>query len=114
MNNYKDNIFLDDEREPWSIDWMGFDYSKISWRIVRDDESFKSAIIDHFPKTISFDNDLGMGKEGYYDCLKWLFDYIMDNNLSLPELYFHSKNTVAEDNMKAYVASFKKINGKKE
>jgi hypothetical protein len=110
MIDYKGNIFLDDERHPWDVTWGDIDYTKKNWWIVRDYEAFIDAVRTYWPNCVSLDNDLGEEKEGY-DCLKWLIEYGIDNDFLLPELYFHSKNTVAVENMKSYVNSFKKMNG---
>jgi hypothetical protein len=110
LEQYRDNLFLDDERQPWDVTWGQFDYSKTSWLIVRTYETFIEAIKLYFPLRISLDNDLQTEKEGF-DCLKWLCNYCMDHRLDLPEIFFHSGNTVAVDHMQTYVASFKKVNG---
>lgn len=110
MEQYKDNIFLDDHRQPWEVTWGDFDYSKTSWVIVRDYETFMDAIKLYFPLRISFDHDLGTTRDGM-DCVKWLCNYCIEHRLKLPQAFFHTKNPVGAENMRFYIDSFKKING---
>lgn len=107
------NLFLDDERNPEDVTWGDIDYSKFTWTIVRNWADFTWSVIDCQPKMISFDNDIGEAKEGY-DCLKWLIDYCIDNELDIPIVYVHSKNSVAKENMLNYLNCWEKFNGKKE
>ena len=72
-------------------------------------ESFGS-IITH----VSFDHDIdSYNNDGTevtgYDCVKWLCDYILDNNLDISNLdiRFHTANPVGKENMASYWDNFK-------
>jgi hypothetical protein len=117
------NLFLDDERIPYSIDpdvLNAYHYDKnpiyknLEWVVVRTVEEFQECITTlGMPNIISFDNDLQTVLEGY-DAIKWLGnEYCIENGLDLPTCYFHSKNSVGYDNMLKYEAFFRKskING---
>ena len=43
-----------------------------------------------------------------YDCVKWLCDYILDNNLDISNLRlnFHTANVVGKVNMEVYWQNF--------
>ena len=76
-------------------------------------ESF-DRIITH----ISFDNDLAnFDSDGNevtgYDRVKWLCDYIQDNNLDISNLTlnFHTANPVGRANMESYWNNFKNYYG---
>ena len=63
---------------------------------------------------ISFDHDIdSYDKSGNevtgYDCLKWLCDYILDNNIDINNLtiLFHTANPVGKVNMNCYWNNFK-------
>jgi len=84
------------------------------------------------PDVISFDHDLAdehytpkeywddyqlskeyQDKQNYQektgmDCAKWLVDYCMDNNKTLPTYFVHSANPVGADNIRNYLENFKK------
>jgi len=111
------NLFVDDERNPSDVFWGDFDYSTLDWVIVKNYEEFIFEINNKdLPENISFDNDLRSEKEGY-DCLKWLILWCIDNKKELPNLYFHTQNEVAKDNMETYLKCylrFYKKNGKKK
>lgn len=60
------------------------------------------------PYFISFDHDLGKGKDGY-DFAKWLTEHIIDSNQRLPEyfdFYVHSMNPVGKENIQKYMENF--------
>lgn len=68
------------------------------------------------PSQIHFDHDLaddhyinGDGERTGYSFAKWLGEYIMENNLKLPEdfsYYVHSMNPVGAANIKSYMDNF--------
>ena len=43
------------------------------------------------------------------DCVKWLVDYCMDNQLPLPLYNFQTANPVGKENMKSYLDNYIKI-----
>lgn len=69
---------------------------------------------------ISFDHDLAdehywkqntgefVEKTGY-DCVKWLIEYCMDNDVDLPKFYCHSMNPVGKENIERLLKNFKKL-----
>ena len=115
MKNY--NLFLDDVRMPMGVhlyDSKPIYKDNKDWVIVRNYNDFINCIIDNgLPNIVSFDHDLGdfdqYGNEKTgYDCVKWLVDYCIDNNLGFPDYMIHSMNTVGDTNMVSYIENFKK------
>ena len=89
-------LFIFDENEPCGIFW------------AKTQTEFEKYIKEHgLPDVISFDNDLGIGNEEGYDCAKWLVEYCMNNNVSLPEWYVHSTNPVAKENIENLLINVK-------
>ena len=90
-------LFLDDIRD---VRMVYPDLNETDFVIVRNYEDFKSVIMSQgLPSFISFDNDLGVDKEGNllpdgYACAKWL---VYKSGLNLINLNFnvHSANPVA-------------------
>ena len=41
-----------------------------------------------------------------YDCAKWLVEYCLDNDLSLPKYQVHSMNPVGKKNILDYLSNF--------
>ena len=68
---------------------------------------------DNIITHISFDNDIDSYDDGDevtgFDCVKWLCDYIQDNNLDISNLTlnFHTANVVGKENMMCYWNNFK-------
>lgn len=104
-------LFLDDIRNPHQSG-----YNDSDWIVCKNDKTFKDmfesfgSIITH----ISFDNDLAnFDSDGNevtgYDSLKWLCNYILDNNLDVSNLRlnFHTANVVGKENMVCYWNNFK-------
>lgn len=123
MNKNKFNIFLDDERVPYSPHGgmedaynytQNLDYVNLDWVIVRSYDKFISHIKTHgTPQYISLDHDLadfndGKEKTGM-DCVKWLCDFCVDNNNKFPKYLIHSQNIIGSENMLAYIKNFKKF-----
>lgn len=110
------NMLLDDER----TEEMVFNltkqpiYKELSWIIVRNYVEFISYIeIFGMPLIISFDHDLGENESGEIaksglDCVKWLIDYCLDNNIEFPAHVVHSANPVGKENIQGLIGSFKK------
>ena len=104
-------LYLDDIRNPHQSG-----YQDNEWIVCRNDTEFVSAIEQHFSELeiISFDNDLAnFDSDGNevtgYAVLKWLCNYILDNNLhaSNLEIRFHTANVVGKENMMCYWRNFK-------
>ena len=93
-------IYLDDERipkvEPFDI-------------IIRDAAEFEVflAVCPAKISYISFDHDLGIGKDGY-DCAKTLVELDMRYDILSPEFTFnvHSANPVGAANIQAYMNNY--------
>jgi len=112
-------------------------YRLKKWVIIRSYDDFVKVITNNFnkgifPELISFDHDLGMisyeinantlnnmtdeekiEKFGYaektgYDCAKWLVEFCMDNDLTLPDFRIHSQNPVGGKNINDFLTNFKK------
>lgn len=106
-------IFLDDERNIEDVTWIK--YPKFHSAItVRNFHEFKYVIpyVKDWNNTyFSFDHDLqdfnedGSENTGY-DCLKWLCDYIMDNDIKNLNVIVHTKNPVGGNNIKFYHKNF--------
>lgn len=111
-------LFLDDLRQPIEV----FEMTKLpiykekDWTIVRTYQEFV-AIIEQFgmPVFISFDHDLGQksvhanGSEASgYDCAKWLVNYCLDKNYTLPHWFCHSMNPVGKQNITELLTAFGK------
>ena len=103
-------LYLDDIRHPTQSG-----YKDDEWVVVRNDKTFKDMFMsfDNIITHISFDNDLANfysdGNEvAGYDCVKWLCDYIQDNNLDISNLRlnFHTANPVGKENMEVYWRNF--------
>lgn len=129
----KYNLFLDDIRVPYrpkNDDYMVdaycytyfYKYKSENWIIVRNYNEFVNHITKNgLPDFISFDNDLAdehyitddsslyKEKTGF-DCAKWLCEYVMDNQLALPNYVIHSMNPVGKLNIDTYLTNFIKFN----
>ena len=127
-------LFLDDERIP--VDCATYMYSRgvdcriyhKEWVVVRSYGQFIKWIKENgLPEFISFDHDLGdvpklreeLPIEEWFDlennreltgmdCAKWLVNYCLDNNVSLPKWAVHSANPAGYDNIKGLLLSFEK------
>jgi hypothetical protein len=103
------------------------------WVIVKSYKEFVDYIMSHgIPYMVSFDHDLGdefhflesdkpilsleevvFEYDKYeeltgYHAAKWLVDYCLDNNLTLPIYFVHSDNPVGTKNIISYLENFKK------
>lgn len=130
------NLFLDDERVPYSPHgshedaWyytQNLNYIDLKWKIVRSYEEFVAYIEKNgIPQLISFDHDLADEHYQYLltqndvdytkykektgmECVKWLCDYCIDNNKKFPEHLIHTQNIIGSINMRKYIENFKKI-----
>jgi hypothetical protein len=94
-------LFLDDERFPPEDGEL--------WIIVRNYAEFLRCItIYGLPSFISFDHDLGEGKDGY-DCAKWLVEICMDCDVDIPDFYVHSQNPIGSGNINGYLNCLKRF-----
>tara|TARA_R110000822_G_scaffold142821_2_gene280951 strand:+ start:924 stop:1319 length:396 start_codon:yes stop_codon:yes gene_type:complete len=130
MKGYK--LFLDDVRVPYDVFNMIINpiyENNEDWDIVKDYNSFISYIKENgIPKFISYDHDLsfdhylGENQEGDidydnmeektgYDCAKWLVQYCLESNLTIPDYYVHSANPVGKKNIEMYLENAKKHYG---
>lgn len=124
------NLFLDDIRSPLDCHYMpnrGI-YFKTEWRIVRNYSQFCKMIEEgfsngEFPDLISFDHDLAdihyvdaeISKDLYEetygnsvektgkDCAKWLAEFCLGNDITLPQYLVHSQNTVGAENISLFL-----------
>jgi hypothetical protein len=95
------------------------------WDIVRNYDEFVEYIKNNGVENllISYDHDLSIehyqemgdtisydeySEKTGYDCVKWLCDYCMKNNLKFPDYYIHSMNTVGKENIISYIENYKK------
>jgi hypothetical protein len=134
------NIFLDDERFLKDAFYLsGNDkYLELDWVIVRNYKEFVDLFVSKYsekqiPNLISFDHDLsfehyGIGAESGFkefdyskiiektgmDCAKWLVEFCMDKNITLPEFLVHSQNTCGRNNINGLLNNFKKFQEKNE
>ena len=104
-------LYLDDIRNPHQSG-----YKDDEWIACRNDKTFKDMFMsfDSIVICISFDNDIASYDENGdevtgYDCVKWLCDYVLDNNLDISKLTlnFHTENMVGKENMEVYWNNFK-------
>jgi hypothetical protein len=123
----KKYLFLDDIRNPIEA----YSYTNYTpfisneWHIVRTYDEFTQYISDNgLPDFISFDHDLGeisyntfwnddtiIEEKTGMDCAKFLIDYCIDNNKTLPQYYVHSMNPVGKRNIINILSNFSKFTG---
>ena len=109
------NLFLDDLRDP-----NLFLNDTKTWVVVRTYNQFVETITKQgLPNFISFDHDLAdehyegiVDYDNYkektgYDCAKWLVEYCMKTNQSLPEWQVHSMNPVGRININMILSIYK-------
>ena len=99
-------LFLDDLRFPPSNVYPD---GPNEWMIARSiDDAIWYVENCGVPEYISFDHDLADVKTGY-DFAKWFADYIMDNEIKLPDNFdylVHSMNPVGSVNIDQYMKNF--------
>lgn len=118
-------LWLDDIRDPykWTPFWADrFADEDVVW--VKNYEEFTKWItLNGLPKAINFDHDLAdihynpwtstesveYDEKTGYECAKWLVDYCIDNNLSLPIWKCHSANPVGKKRIESYLTNFEKL-----
>lgn len=113
-------LFLDDIRNPFEVNqdgikhWLVFspiqEPYEVNW--VKSYNEFTSWIERNgMPDGICFDHDIasyvnGIEKTGH-DCAKWLVEFCLDNNLTLPIWNVQSANPVGKDNINGVLEWFK-------
>ena len=104
-------LYLDDIRQPTQSGYYNGD-----WIVCKNDKTFKDMFtsFDSVITHVSFDNDLAnFDSDGNeitgYTLVKWLCDYILDNDLDISnlEIRFHTANVVGRVNMKTYWNNFR-------
>lgn len=129
-------LFLDDMRQVKDACYYVENpkiYWEDDWDIVRNYDEFINYIQNNdMPALISFDHDLadfhyeykteeyeslseeemimkfGSIEKTGLDCAKWLVDYCMDNNETLPDFMVHSANPTGKVNIESYLNNAKK------
>ena len=103
-------IFLDDERMPAAkkpLPWLADEPV-----IVRSYDEFVAEIeANGCPAFITFDHDLGPGKNGF-DCAKWFVEWILDDESRYdPEFqwYAHTQNPVGLANIAGLIQPFRRM-----
>jgi hypothetical protein len=126
-------LWLDDYRDPKTNGWLVFSPitpDDVYW--VRNYNEFVNWITSNgLPDAICFDHDLGDEHIKYffengghdsppdplnaeftektgYDCAKWLVNYCLDNNKSLPLWNIQSANPIGKANIHALLTNFNK------
>ena len=105
-------LWLDDVRDPLQNDWLNFSpigkLVNVIW--VTNYQEFIDWIMTYgLPDAICFDHDLGSYETTGYDCAKWLVEYCIDNNKSIPKYAIQSANPVGRENINSLLTNFKKI-----
>ena len=93
-------LFIDDERDPIGDDWV----------IVRSyDEAISKIKELGCPGFISFDHDLGEGKNGF-EIAKELVEMLLDGVIKIEDgsfdFYVHSQNPVGKENIRSFLNNF--------
>lgn len=125
-------LYLDDMRHNSdSFEMLGYVIYKEKWDIVRSYKEFVKWISKNgLPDIISFDHDLAdvhytpkeywsdyhkskeyqeglvYNEKTGLDCAKWIVNYCMYNNKTLPKYLVHSANPVGRDNIYYYLRNF--------
>lgn len=112
MNIKYYNLFLDDERDPKDVLAYKSEpiYGSVEWIIVRNYGEFVQKVSEMYAagyliSIVSFDHAVTI-PTGWH-CLKWLLKFYEMNDLALPKIMFHSKNTGGVENMAALLDEFK-------
>ena len=118
----KNLIFLDDERDLKDVTWIKYPdfHTEFTVRTLAEFKYIIPYIKDWNNTYFSFDHDIqdfnddGSENTGY-DCLKWLCDYIMDNDIPCKNLniFVHTKNPVGGNNIRHYHKNFMDFINKK-
>lgn len=103
-------IFLDDERDPPK-------HRMKEYIIARSFQDFKDLVDDvalqgESIEFISFDHDLGLGKDGM-ECAKYLVAVDMKSNILRQDFYFfsHSQNPIGARNIENFLWNYCEMKG---
>lgn len=118
-------LWLDDIRDPFDGDWLVFSPIERPFDVVwvKNYNEFTNWIeTNGLPDGICFDHDLSdihISKSTYkektgYDCAKWLVDYCIDNNKTLPKFNVQSANPVGKQNIISLLDNFNKHTNEKQ
>ena len=128
------NLFIDDERVPFSElrdgsagNMSAYHYTRHEplkekeWVVVRDFDEFVKEVKERGVENleiVSFDHDLADikysgGKSSFsykektgYDCAKWLCSFCQENNVKFPKYFVHSMNPIGGENIKSYIDNY--------
>ena len=94
------------------MDWLA--YSPIGREVdvvwVKDYFQFRKWVSKNgLPDGICFDHDLGEDTPTGYDCAKWLVNYCLDHQASLPVWSSQSANPVGKSNINRLLKNFLKV-----
>ena len=100
-------LWLDDIRNPLDYTFLFPKDCTLEW--VKNGEEFIGSIKKEIPDIIFLDHDLGTDSMDGYDCIKWLCNYLLDENLveHVPEIFSQSMNPVGKENILNYYKNFK-------
>lgn len=121
-------LWLDDYRDPTKNDWLVFSPINHPFQVfwVKSYQQFVNWIqLNGLPDGICFDHDLDdfqAFKASYpelmedipfpeaektgMDCVKWLVDYCIFNNDTIPPYNIQSSNPVGKENMDTYLRNY--------
>lgn len=110
---FKKLLWLDDIRNPDESDWLNFSPIPRPFDVfwVNSYLEFINWILENgLPDGICFDHDLGgdefSNEKTGYDCAKWLVNYCIDNNETLPKWNVHSSNSAGKENINKLFLNF--------
>lgn len=103
-------LWLDDERDPVKEKWQHYfpiEDPEVVW--LKSYADFVGWISNHgLPAAICFDHDLGEDKSGF-DAAKWLTEYCLSQEKSLPAWNIQSANPIGKENIASLLNSFERI-----
>lgn len=118
------NLFLDDERNPESLEILLpkvlFNMAMgLNWVVVKNYREFVNIIENRgLPNIMSLDHDLGywendieydLTEKTGMDCVKYLVEYCMEHDLDVPLYMIHSRNETGANNMDSYLSNYKEF-----
>ena len=122
-------IYLDDVRTPLDGSWTivrnyyqfielisSINFNEIE--VISFDHDLDDSAMLEYHKNTKYNNTINyqniIEKTGL-DCVKFLIDFVIENNYTLPTITIHSFNPIGSLNMKSYIESYlKSINQHKE
>ena len=123
-------LWLDDVRDPFQNDWLNFSpigkNVDVTW-VTNYQEFIDWIMLYGLPDAVCFDHDLGdlqafkssypemvedieCNEKTWDDCAKWLVEYCINNNKSLPKYAIQSANPVGKENINSLLMNFNKFN----